>query len=103
MWQLFYVRNDSVYIGLYRRDFEEICQAIAKELAAFGKTVDEKERDEIMLTETWRKEIRAFLKIARGIGIISASVHTDKKLIVIQTYNYLVIKRQFLIVHLISE
>ena len=97
--------NDSVDVAIYRRDFEKICQAIAKELAAaVGKTiknpVDEKESDEIMLTETGREEIRALLKKARGKGIISASVHTDKKIdsytdIQLLSYQAAVINRTF--------
>lgn len=97
--------NDSVDVAIYRRDFEKICQAIATELAAaVGKTiknsVDEKESDEIMLTETGREEIRALLKKAREKGIISASVHTDRKIdsytdILLLSYQAAVINRTF--------
>lgn len=100
--------NDSVDTAIYRRDFEKICQAIAKELAsAVGKTTQsssknpppaplplpsKKEEEEVaQLNETGRKEIRELLKKARNKQyipkgsttpkpLIDPSIHTDEKI-----------------------
>lgn len=82
--------NDSVDVALYRRDFDKICRAIANELAkAVGKTlkpsttsstVEDKEEDESMLTETGRIAIRELIKKARDKKLISETAHTDAKI-----------------------
>ncbi|MFJ7951516.1 N-acetylmuramoyl-L-alanine amidase [Lysinibacillus sp. NPDC096418] len=91
--------NSTVDAAIYRHDFEKICQAIAKELAAYlGKSapstsspVEEKKEEVKMefLNETGRAEIRALLKKARNKtyvvegktkNIIDPSTHTDAKI-----------------------
>lgn len=77
--------NSTVDTAIYNRDFEKICQAIAKELASYVgnsiKTVDDKKEDVPvqLLNETGRKEIRELLKKARNAKIIS-DTHTDAKI-----------------------
>lgn len=68
--------NDSVDVALYRRDFEKICQGIAKVLAeTVGKSINTpaaanpKEEESIMaqnlLNETGRKECKEMIQ--RGV------------------------------------
>lgn len=92
--------NSTVDTAIYRRDFEKICQAIAKELAAYlGKIMPsapssvENQKEDVKvsqsLNETGRKEIRALLKKARNktykvdgkdVPIIDPKIHTDSKI-----------------------
>lgn len=82
--------NDSVDVALYRREFDNICLAIANELAkAIGKslkpsttitTAEDNEEDESMLTETGRIAIRELIKKARNKKLISETAHTDAKI-----------------------
>lgn len=56
--------------------------------------------DDIMLTETGRKEIRELLKKARAAGIIDAKYHTDDKIakyndVQLLSYQAAVINREF--------
>lgn len=78
--------NSTVDAAIYRRDFEKICQAIAKELAAYlGYTINnnlpkEEEKPMRLLNDTGREEIRELLKKARDRGVISKTAHTDVKI-----------------------
>lgn len=98
--------NDSVDVALYKKNFDAICQAIAEQLAkAVGKTLKtsnvtpavkpapttetKEESEEIMLSETGRKEIRTLLKKARNktytvngksVPLIDPTFHTDAKI-----------------------
>lgn len=89
--------NSTIDAAIYRRDFEKICQAIAKELAAYlGRSVpstqqpvEDQKGDEVMLNDTGRVEIRALLKKARNKTykvngedkpIIDPKIHTDTKI-----------------------
>lgn len=87
--------TSTVDAATYRRDFEKICQAIAKELAAFiGYTLNnhlpiEGEKSMELLNDTGRQEIRALLKKARNktyylngkeVPLINPSIHTDAKI-----------------------
>lgn len=96
--------NSVVDSKLYRDNFEVICQAISRELAAaIGhtlkmvvsppansvKSIDMKESEEIMLTATGRNAIRDLLKKARNKmytvngksePLIDPNVHTDAKI-----------------------
>lgn len=85
--------NSTVDAAIYRRDFEKICQAIAKELAAYlGYTINnpnEEEKPMRLLNDTGREEIRALLKKARNKSykvdgkdkpVIDPEIHTDAKI-----------------------
>lgn len=91
--------NSTIDAAIYRRDFEKICQAIAKELAGYlGKpvpttppsNVEIKEEVAVnLLNETGRQEIRALLKKARNNtyvfngqikNVIDPATHTDAKI-----------------------
>ena len=84
--------NDSVDTALYRRDFEKICQAIAKELAAYlGKTIGEvkgvstvKEEPVVaqLLNDTGRHSCKELIKKAVADGTFN-STHLTK----IDTYS----------------
>lgn len=87
--------NDSVDVALYRKNFEQICHAIAEQLAkAVGKTLKvpvskpvsvapvpetniKGESVEVMLTETGRIAIRDLIKKTRYKGLVKQTVHTD--------------------------
>jgi len=100
--------NSTVDTAIYNRDFEKICQAIAKELAlAVGKSLstsstveDKKETIKLeLLNDTGRSEIRELLKSARETKIIG-SVHTDEKIakytdVELLSYQAAVINRTF--------
>lgn len=77
--------NSTIDVAIYRRDFEKICQAIAKVLAEHigfkinaSHTVEVKE--EIKLTDTGRKEARELIKKACEKGIFNASYHTEERI-----------------------
>ena len=87
--------NSMVDAAVYRRDFEKICQAIAKVLANhIGYTTNqpvqkEEEKDMALLNDTGRQEIREMLKKARtktymqnGVEVllINPTIHTDAKI-----------------------
>ncbi|MGE7090909.1 N-acetylmuramoyl-L-alanine amidase [Lysinibacillus sp. NPDC048646] len=79
--------NSTVDAAIYRRDFEKICQAIAKELAAYlGKsppstlTSAEDKKEGIKVTQTWnpgspamKTETENFIAQAVKDGIIQES------------------------------
>lgn len=79
--------NSTVDAAIYRRDFEKICQAIAKELAAYlGKsppstlTPAEDKKEGIKVTQTWnpgspamKTETETFIAQAVKDGIIQES------------------------------
>lgn len=82
--------NSSVDVAIYRRDFEKICQTIAKALAnhvgckikpstTTSSIVEEKE-EEITLTETGREEARALIRKAVKKGVFKAAAHTEEKI-----------------------
>lgn len=93
--------NSSIDVAIYRRDFEKICQAIAKVLAAeIGYSIGQsnipakpqpipaptpikKEEEEVtqFLNETGRKEIRELLKKARNKKYIPKGTTTEKLMI----------------------
>lgn len=79
--------NSTVDVAIYRRDFEKICQAIAKCLAEFvGKhlksnSITEKKKEEkIMLTDTARNEARELIRKACKQGIFNAAYHTEERI-----------------------
>lgn len=85
--------NSTVDVAIYRRDFEKICQVIAKCLAEYvGKPLKKpvtnlpnaheqtKETDEIMLTETARNEARELIRKACKQGIFNAAYHTEERI-----------------------
>ena len=87
--------DSTIDVAVYRRDFENICLAIAKELAShIGYTInlpvqEEEEKSMTLLNETGRQEIRELLKKARmktyllngvEVPIINPTIHTDAKI-----------------------
>ena len=93
--------SSTVDVELYKKNFEAICQAIAKELAAhIGYKINTDNKDENKenggksmptqsLNDTGRKEIRALLKKARNktytindevMPVIDPEIHTDAKI-----------------------
>ena len=100
--------NSKKDVELMDKYFEEICQAVAQQLAtAIGKTLNvsttnKKEEKEViqLLNDTGRKEIRTLLKKARDKGIIDAEAHTDAKInayddVQLLSYQAAVINRTF--------
>jgi len=94
--------NSTVDTAIYNRDFEKVCEAIAKELAAaVGKTLKPLKKEETnLLNKTGREEIRKLLVKAREVGIIDKSFHTDAKIdkytdIELLSYQAAVINRTF--------
>ena len=100
--------NDSVDTALYRRDFEKICQAIAKELATYlGKTIgevkvvstikDESEVAQDSLNETGRFAARELIKKGVKEGFFTSKhenveKYEDKELI---SYSFAYINQKF--------
>jgi len=100
--------NDSVDTALYRLDFEKICQAIAKELAAYlGKTIgevkgastikEESEAAQDLLNETGRYVARELIKKGVKEGLFTSKhenveKYEDKELI---SYSFAYINRKF--------
>ncbi|MEK4283209.1 N-acetylmuramoyl-L-alanine amidase [Ureibacillus sp. FSL K6-0165] len=82
--------NSTVDVAIYKRDFEKICQAIAKCLAEYvGKslnlhsktsTAEEKKGEKIVLTDTARNEARELIRKACKQGVFNAQYHTEEKI-----------------------
>lgn len=89
--------NSDIDQAIYSRDFEKICQAIAKCLAeAVGRNLKEKEVEELVLTATSRNSIKEVLKRAREKGYITKAIHTDAA---IESYD----DKQLLNYHLVVQ
>lgn len=100
--------NDSVDVALYRRDFEKICQAIARELAGYlGKSIGEVKGTSItkegtklsqeLLNETGRFAARELIKKGVKEGVFTSkhekvNEYQDKELI---SYGFAYVNRKF--------
>lgn len=99
--------NSKKDIELLDKYFEQVCQSVAKELAAVigykinNQAKNEKEESQVnLLNETGRKAIKELLKKASKEGIIDAKYHTDEKIakysdVELLSYQAAVMNREF--------